>query len=135
MECREREREIKSEKNKRKRETERERKKVKQIRKRERQRKTHRQREREEQKERLTVYLLNFPLHGLNKLNQAPPTESPRFVLSFLILCVSLCNIFTTLDIMFLLTYYNCCRCWQIYNRRSNHYYEYVWVCMGMCGY
>ena len=41
---------------------------------------------------------------------------------------VSRCNIFGTL-------LFNCCRCWQLYNRRSNHYYGYVWVCMGMYGF
>ena len=34
---------------------------------------------------------------------------------------VSRCSIFGTLI-------FNCCRCWKLFNRRSNQYYRYVWV-------
>ena len=30
---------------------------------------------------------------------------------------------------------FNCCRHWQLYKRRSNHYYGYVWVYVGMYWY
>ena len=38
------------------------------------------------------------------------------------------CYIFTT----FL---FNCCRCWQIFDKWSHHYYGYLWIFIGIYGY
>ena len=75
----------------------------------------------------------------LNQFNQPAPRVASEVVLRLWFLLVpSVClSRFYSLDFSYNIAtlLFNCYRCWQIYNRRSNHYYGYVWVYVGMYWY
>ena len=83
------------------------------------------------------LFLKMASLSSQLAMNQTMPTKQAMLfsVFGLSTLCVCLlcfwyprCYIFCTL-------LFNCCRYWQIYNKRPQHFYRYVRLCMGINGY